>query len=261
YSPSSIAFYHADRFPEHYRGGAFVTLKGSWNRAPMPQDGYVVAFVPFSDGAPTGQWQTFADGFKGFGTLYERGNAVYRPQSVAIHPDGSLYVLDNNKGRIWRITYTGNSGISAPSQPDNDRSLIVTASQGPGSELYLRYCAACHQAEGGGIPGEVPPLTNTEWVSGDKGRLIRSVLHGMQGRIEINGVVYDDIMPGHGLLDDEQLAALLTFVRSTFGHNPDPVHESEVVLVRNADKRTTLWMASDLWQQQGLTGAQRKSND
>ena len=90
YSPSSIAFYHDERFPPHYRGGAFVALKGSWNRAPMPQDGYVVAFVPFVEGAPTGAWEVFADGFKGFATLYERSNARYRPQSVFVHPDGSL---------------------------------------------------------------------------------------------------------------------------------------------------------------------------
>ena len=113
YSPASIAFYHKDQFPALYRGGAFVALKGSWNRAPLPQDGYIVAFVPFADGAPTGEWKLFADGFKGFNTLYERGNAKYRPQSVSVHADGSLYILDNKEGRIWRVTYTGRPGEAA----------------------------------------------------------------------------------------------------------------------------------------------------
>ena len=74
----------------------------------MPQDGYLVAFLPFADGAPTGNRELFADSFKGISTLYERGNATYRPQSVAVHPDESLYILDildNNKGRIWRVSY------------------------------------------------------------------------------------------------------------------------------------------------------------
>lgn len=255
YSPASIAFYHATQFPEHYHGGAFVALKGSWNRAPMPQDGYIVAFVPFDNSAPTGDWEVFADGFKGFDTLYERGNAVYRPQSVAVHPDGALYVLDNNKGRIWRVTYTGTTDASPDptrSQPDDDRELIVATSQGRGAEVYTQFCAACHQAQGGGVPGENPPLTNSEWVAGDKGRLIRAVLHGMQGPIDIEGQRYDEIMPGHAFLEDQDVAALLTYIRSSFGNAGDPVHESEVLLVRRTDARDTPWDADELMNRTGL---------
>lgn len=260
YSPASIAFYHIEEFPAHYRGGAFVALKGSWNRAPMPQDGYIVAYVSFKDGAPTGDWEVFADGFKGFATLYERGNAVYRPQSVAVHPDGSLYILDNNKGRIWRVTYTGTPAMAPDPtrlQPETDRELIVAASQGKGAEVYMQYCAACHQTQGGGVLGEFPPLANTEWVTGDKGRLIRTILHGMQGPIEINGQQYDEIMPGHAFLNDEDIAALLTFVRSSFDNSADPVHESEVLLVRTGDARVTPWQAAELDRRTGLIPASR----
>lgn len=235
YSPSSIAFYHAEQFPQHYQGGAFVALKGSWNRAPMPQDGYIVAFVPFADGAPTGEWEVFADGFKGFGTLYERGNAVYRPQSVSVHPDGSLYILDNIKGRIWRVTYTGRLGeMPDPtrSQPATDRELIVAASQGRGAEIYTTYCASCHQPQGGGVPGEFPPIIDSERVAGDKNQLIEIILKGMQGPIEVQGQHYDEVMPAHAFLEDEDIAALLTYIRSNFGNAADPVHESEVLLVR-----------------------------
>ena len=255
YSPSSIAFYHDEQFPARYRGGAFVALKGSWNRAPLPQDGYIVAFVPFEDGAASGRWEVFADGFKGFGTLYERSNAVYRPQSVFVHPDGSLYILDNNKGRIWRVTYTGRTGNTPDPtlmQPDDDRELIVLNSQGRGGEIYMTYCAACHQPRGGGVPGDFPPLSNAAWVAGDKGRLIATVLHGMQGPIEIEGQFYDEIMPGHAFLDDKDIAAMLTFIRSSFGNAADPVHESEVVLVRSGDDRDTMWNAAELEQRTGL---------
>jgi len=253
YSPSSIAFYQAKQFPEAYRGGAFVTLKGSWNRAPMPQDGFIVAFVPFEGGAPTGGWEVFADGFKGFATLYERGNAVYRPQSVAVHPDGSLYVLDNLKGRIWRVTYTGEISDSPRfTQAESDRELIITTSQGRGAEIYTQYCATCHQVQGGGVPGEFPPLMNSEWAKGDKGRLIRTVLHGMQGPIEIAGKQYNEVMPGHAFLEDKDIAALLTFIRNSFSNSAGPVHEAEVRLVRNGDARDTPWDAAELEPRTGL---------
>lgn len=255
YSPSSIAFYHGTQFPPDYRGGAFVALKGSWNRAPLPQDGYIVAFVPFAEGAPTGAWEVFANGFKGFTTLYERGNAQYRPQSVFVHPDGSLYILDNNEGRIWRVTYVGDDGgprQAVRPQPEDDRDLIVAASQGKGGDIYLAHCATCHQGQGGGVPGTFPPLTNSDWVSGDKGRLIAMVLHGLEGPIEINGDLYDELMPGFAFLDDEDIAALLTFIRSSFGNNAAPVHESEVRLVRNSEDRESPWQASELEERTGL---------
>jgi len=258
YSPSSIAFYHADQFPARYRGGAFVTLKGSWNRAPLPQDGYLVAFVPFADGVPTGQWETFANGFKGFDVLYDRGNAVYRPQSVAVHPDGSLYILDNNEGRIWRVRYTGRTAErpARPQRASSDRDLIVAANQDRGSELYRQFCAACHQLSGGGVPDEFPPLTGTDWVSGDKGRLIRAVLHGMQGPLTVNGNQYDEVMPGHAFLSNKDIAALLTYVRAAFGGGAGPVLGSEVLLVRNAEQRKTPWPAAVLETRTGLSASE-----
>jgi glucose/arabinose dehydrogenase len=259
YSPASIAFYHASRFPARYRGGAFVALKGSWNRAPMPQDGYLVAYVPFADGAPTGEWEVFADGFKGFETLYERGNARYRPQSLAVHPDGSLYVLDNNEGRIWRIDYVGEQaapGGRSAEFPPTDRALMVTASQGRGAELYRLYCGSCHQMEGGGVPGQFPPLAGTEWVTGDRGRLIRAVLHGMQGPVVIDGVRYDELMPPHAFLDDEDVAALTTYIRNAFGNSAGPVHEAEVELVRSGDPREAPWEAAVLEGRTGIPGTQ-----
>ena len=254
YSPSSIAFYHGEQFPRKYRGGAFVALKGSWNRAPMPQDGYIVAFLPFNEGVPTGAWETFADGFKGFETLYERGNAEYRPQSVFIHPDGSLYVLDNNRGRIWRVTYSGadHAPQAAIGQARDDRKLIVTASQGNGADIYAAHCAACHQLQGGGVPGEFPPLKNSDWVSGDKGRMIATVLHGVEGPIEIDGEIYDELMPGFAFLGDEDMAALLTFIRSSFDNSAEPVHESEVLLVRSSEDRESPWNAIKLKNRTGL---------
>ena len=105
WAPNDLEFYTGSQFPEKYRGGAFVAFHGSWNRAPMPQGGYSVAFVPFQGEAPAGDWEIFADGFAGR-DVSPRG-ADHRPVGLAMGPDGSLYISDSQVGTIWRVTYTG----------------------------------------------------------------------------------------------------------------------------------------------------------
>jgi glucose/arabinose dehydrogenase len=105
WAPNGLAFYTGSQFPDKYRGGAFIAFHGSWNRAPLPQGGYNLVFVPFVDGEPAGEWEVFAEGFAG-GTKDPRG-AAHRPVGVAQGPDGSLYVSDDRGGRIYRILYRG----------------------------------------------------------------------------------------------------------------------------------------------------------
>jgi glucose/arabinose dehydrogenase len=100
-------FYSGNQFPAHYKGGAFIAFHGSWNRAPLPQQGYKVVFVPFNGDHPSGDYQVFADGFKGADTLESPGDAKHRPVGVAQGPDGSLYISDDAGGTIWRVVYTG----------------------------------------------------------------------------------------------------------------------------------------------------------
>ncbi len=104
-APNALLFYTGNQFPEKYRNGAFIAFHGSWNRAPLPQSGYLVAFVPFKDGKPSGEWEIFADGFAGTETITNPRNAKYRPCGLAQGPDGALYVTDDAKGTIWKITY------------------------------------------------------------------------------------------------------------------------------------------------------------
>ncbi len=108
WAPNDLLFYQGDQFPDRYRNGALIAFHGSWNRTPR-QDGYIVAFVPFSDGSPSGAYETFADGFAGEGDWRpERpGDAEYRPMGLAVGPDGSLYISDSQQGRIWRVVYRG----------------------------------------------------------------------------------------------------------------------------------------------------------
>ncbi len=107
WAPEAVLFYNGDRFPSQYRGGAFISFHGSWNRAPLPQAGYKVVFVPFKDGDPSGPYQVFADGFSGSDKLVSPGDANFRPMGLAEGPDGALYIDDTQQGRVWRVVYTG----------------------------------------------------------------------------------------------------------------------------------------------------------
>jgi mono/diheme cytochrome c family protein len=103
----------------------------------------------------------------------------------------------------------------------------------PGKEIFTKYCLACHQTDGSGVPGMYPTLQKTEWVLGDKTRLIGILLNGQQGVITVNGQTYKGEMPSHQYLSDEQIAQVLTFLRSNYGNNADPVTPGEVGLVRS----------------------------
>jgi len=104
-APNDLLFYTGSMFPEKYKNGAFIAFHGSWNRAPLPQEGYYVAFVPFKGGVPSGDWEIFANGFAGVGVVNSPGDAKHRPCGLAQAPDGSLFVSDDSNGRIYRIAY------------------------------------------------------------------------------------------------------------------------------------------------------------
>ena len=99
-APLGIAFYGADQFPPDYKGDAFVTLHGSWNRA--KRTGYKVVRLVMKDGKPTGAYEDFLVGFVG-----DDKNVWGRPVGVAVAPDGSLLVSDDGSGSIWRVSYKG----------------------------------------------------------------------------------------------------------------------------------------------------------
>ena len=106
WAPDGLTFYRGTQFPARFRDGAFVAFHGSWNRAPLPQAGYRVVFVPFKDAKPVGTYETFADGF----WHQDGAGPQHRPVGVAVGPDGSLYITDDAAGRIWRVMYKGGNG-------------------------------------------------------------------------------------------------------------------------------------------------------
>ncbi|MBC6444061.1 MAG: PQQ-dependent sugar dehydrogenase [Alphaproteobacteria bacterium GM202ARS2] len=104
-APLGFAFYDAQAFPSEYRGGAFVALHGSWN-AIVPQ-GYLVAYVPFVDGAPEGSYQVFMSGFR-VDDDFKVGDSAHvfgKPADVAVAVDGSLLIADDTAGVIWRVQW------------------------------------------------------------------------------------------------------------------------------------------------------------
>jgi glucose/arabinose dehydrogenase len=106
-APNDILFYTGRQFPGKYRNGAFICFHGSWNRAPLEQEGYFVAFVPFEGGLPSGDWEIFADDFAGTELVNSPSQAEHRPMGIAMGSDGSIYISDSQEGKIWRIFYEG----------------------------------------------------------------------------------------------------------------------------------------------------------
>ncbi len=104
-APNALLIYTGNQFPAKYRNGAFIAFHGSWNRAPEPQEGFYVVFVPMKNGKPTGKWEVFADGFSGMDKVNNLNAAKHRPAGLAQGPDGSIYVSDDNKGYVWKIKY------------------------------------------------------------------------------------------------------------------------------------------------------------
>jgi Glucose / Sorbosone dehydrogenase len=104
WAPNDLKIYKGTQFPQAYRGGALIAFHGSWNRAPGPQGGYNIVFQPLTNGKPSGDYIIFADGFAG--GFKDPGKAAHRPSGLTVGPDGALYVTDDVKGRIWRITFT-----------------------------------------------------------------------------------------------------------------------------------------------------------
>jgi glucose/arabinose dehydrogenase len=105
WAPNGLLFYTGRALPAKYRDGAFIVFHGSWNRAPLPQQGFKVVFQPMKDGRANGPFEVFADGF-----VDDQGKPTAlggRPMGLAQGPKGELYLSDDSRGRIWRITYTG----------------------------------------------------------------------------------------------------------------------------------------------------------
>lgn len=245
WAPNDLKIYNAKAFPKPYQGGAFIAFHGSWNRAPAPQDGFNVVFQPLKDGKASGEYVVFADGFTG----PNKARAMRRPMALAVAPDGALFITDDVKGRIWRVTYAGPADIaaiapaskpaavaaaapvaapspipSAPAQPTQPQAPApaqvatlpagVTAAQiAAGDRIYHGgTCIACH---GGDAKGSAvgPDLTDATWLWGDgsPAAIAKVISEGVSSPKQ-----YRSAMPAGGgqTLSATDLAALSAYVWS-----------------------------------------------
>ncbi|MGB6221498.1 MAG: c-type cytochrome [Haloferula sp.] len=128
-----------------------------------------------------------------------------------------------------------------------------------GGQLYATYCSACHATDGKGATGGLfPPLAGSEWVAGPPDRAIKIVLHGLQGPIDVAGKPYNLVMPPQGtVLPDDQIAAILSFVRSSWGNDAAKVTPEQVKAIRTATaERSEMWTQKELLKLHPLPKAQ-----
>ena len=241
WAPNALLIYNGTAFPKPYQGGAFIAFHGSWNRTPLPQEGYNVVFQPLADGKASGPFVVFADGFAG--AYKDPGRAAFRPTGLAEGPNGELYISDDVHGRIWRITYNGDGsdkvaaapapavvaaepGLATPPEgthPDAGRSTPplptppgATADQvALGNRIFHGEasdgtCSGCHGSDGGGSTVG-PALNSGHWLWGD------GSLSALTATIE-NGVAhpkqYQGVMPplGGAPLSPRDVAAVAAYV-------------------------------------------------
>jgi len=117
-----------------------------------------------------------------------------------------------------------------------------------GATHYERFCSGCHGSDGLALAGEAPPLAGSSWVSGPEARLIKIVLHGVRGPIQVGEKIYDREMPGVGRrLSDRETAALLSFVRNRWGASSAAITPAAVTRVRTeARNRQSYWTVEEL---------------
>ena len=158
-----------------------------------------------------------------------------------------LNLKDSRIAKISALmTWTGKLGAK-PDPIVTPLSVTQQASFDLGKTLFSGICAACHQPHGLGMDGLAPPLVDSEWVLGSEQRLIRIILHGLSGPIKVDGRTYTLDMPSLGLFNDEQVAAILTYIRREWDHNAAPVEPITVKAIRaSTATRTEGWRQDDL---------------
>lgn len=134
-------------------------------------------------------------------------------------------------------------------KPNAAGAVTLTRAQ-LGKRVFLTTCATCHQATGQGIqsPPTFPPLAGSEWAKGNEERIIRIVLHGLNGPITVEGKEYNNVMPAlGGVLNDEQIANVLSYVRSEWGNTAPEVQPATVAKIRaETASHTASWTAEEL---------------
>jgi mono/diheme cytochrome c family protein len=130
------------------------------------------------------------------------------------------------------------AGCAKGSQSSSAASASAAAAKNPasasdGAVVYIANCSSCHQTNGQGISGAFPPLAGNATVTGNPIAVIAIVKDGLEGRLDVNGQAYSGIMPRwRGVLTDEQIASVITYVRSSWKNNAPGVSVADVQAVK-----------------------------
>jgi len=125
--------------------------------------------------------------------------------------------------------------VKTKAKPRHVAGLALVGGKG----IYEKYCLTCHQADGSGVPNMNPPLIRTSYVLGDRTRLIKVVLNGFSESVDIDGESYSNEMPSHDFLKDQEIAAVLTYIRKSFTNKAGPITTAQVKTVRATNKKKT----------------------
>lgn len=151
----------------------------------------------------------------------------------------------------WGAWYLASSTPELDATLGDGRTMAGLAEQPAGAvngaQVYAGKCAGCHQADGAGVAGVFPPLAKSPWVTESEARLVQILLHGIQGPIEVLGTTYNGLMPPWKSLPDEEIAAVATYVRESFGNAASPVTAATVAAERQRTAAMTApWTAAAL---------------
>lgn len=165
-----------------------------------------------------------------------------------VHPLPWFFIMFLGAMGMWGAFYIAATPSGEASAYGDQRTVTTLRPPVPvagaaagvdGKQLFGAKCAACHQATGLGVAGVFPPLAGAEWVLGDEKVLASILLHGVQGELVVKGNTYKGVMPGFGTLADEEIAAVLTYIRSDWGNTAKPVSAATVKAQREATKAQT----------------------
>lgn len=135
---------------------------------------------------------------------------------------------------IFSCAGGGSSTESSSTSSTPKKKEIAEKTPSAGEKVYKTHCAVCHLPTGKGMPSLYPPLIGTKWVAGDKPTIINVVLQGLKGEIVVKGETYNQVMtPYASILSDQEIADVLTYVRSSFGNDYSAVTAAEVKAERD----------------------------
>lgn len=118
----------------------------------------------------------------------------------------------------------------------------VSKKDAAGDQVFASLCAGCHQATGLGLPGVFPPLAGSEWVKAQEAIPAKILVAGLSGSVTVKGQTYNGQMPSFKQLSDDEIAAVLTYLRSSWGNSAPPVTAASVKSVRDSLKdRSEPW--------------------